>query len=648
MIEKMLLVNLHGAVDRLDEVLAACSALGCFHPEPVQRLVKSSKSMTVLAQDNPYEAKMDRLRALAARAGLHPVYHSNASVAIQPEDGFIDRLESQLNRLEERRRTLEASLAQQENVRRHLEHIAGLDVSLDELFASRFAKVRFGRLPADSYPKLKYYEDEVFFFHQFDFDGDYSWCCYLTTGEYEAVVDNIFASLYFERLYIPEYAHGTPRLASAALQSRMERGKRHLARVEEAKAKLIARECDAFNRVWSRTLYLQQTYEIRKYVAVSGEGAGRTFHMVGFIPARERRRFTEGLAVFREVTANFMPPGADARFTPPTRLRNNPIVRPFEMFVTMYGIPSQTDIDPTAFVAVTYSLLFGAMFGDLGQGLLLCLLGLVLSRVKKMPLGGIMTRIGLSSAVFGLLYGSVFGFEEALDPLYHALGMAGKPIHVMDGATINQILIFAVAAGAAVIILSIAINIVQGIRQRDVGRAVLGANGLAGLVLYAALLAGLVGQMLLDVRLFAPMYILLLIVLPAMLIFCREPLLRLLRHAGHIAPEDGVGSFIAESFFELFEVFLSFAANTMSFLRVGGFVLSHAGMMLVVFTLSDMLSGASIPVIVLGNLFVMALEGMIVGIQVLRLEFYEMFSRFFQGEGVPFAPISLETGTETE
>ena len=98
-----------------------------------------------------------------------------------------------------------------------------------------------------------------------------------------------------------------------------------------------------------------------------------------------------------------------------------------------------------------------------------------------------------------------------------------------------------------------------------------------------------------------------------------------------------------ENFFEMFEVLLSFVTNTMSFLRVGAFVLVHAGMMVVVFTLSGMVGGVgSIVVIIVGNIFVAAMEGLIVGIQVLRLEFYEIFSRFFDGEGRPFLPAEVD------
>ena len=95
-----------------------------------------------------------------------------------------------------------------------------------------------------------------------------------------------------------------------------------------------------------------------------------------------------------------------------------------------------------------------------------------------------------------------------------------------------------------------------------------------------------------------------------------------------------------QNFFEVFEYLLSYATNTMSFLRVGAFVLVHAGMMLVVFTLAEMTSGIGYVLIaIIGNVFVMGLEGLLVGIQVLRLEFYEMFSRFFDGDGRPFNPV---------
>ena len=99
---------------------------------------------------------------------------------------------------------------------------------------------------------------------------------------------------------------------------------------------------------------------------------------------------------------------------------------------------------------------------------------------------------------------------------------------------------------------------------------------------------------------------------------------------------DGFGAYFTESFFELFEICLSYITNSISYLRVGGFVLSHAGMMMAVTLLMSMSGSAGIIVAIFGNIFVMCLEGLIVGIQVLRLEFYEMFSRYFTGRGIAF------------
>ena len=108
-----------------------------------------------------------------------------------------------------------------------------------------------------------------------------------------------------------------------------------------------------------------------------------------------------------------------------------------------------------------------------------------------------------------------------------------------------------------------------------------------------------------------------------------------------------IGGFIVENFFEMFEFLLSYVSNTMSFLRVGGFVLSHAGMMMVVMTLMDMSNAGVKPVtLIIGNLFVMAMEGMIVAIQIIRLEFYEVFSRFYESDGKEFVPMSVSFDTE--
>ncbi len=298
------------------------------------------------------------------------------------------------------------------------------------------------------------------------------------------------------------------------------------------------------------------------------------------------------------------------------------------MFVEMYGVPKYNDADPTMLVALSYTLLFGIMFGDVGQGAILSIVGFIAYKKFGLQLGAVGMRLGISSMIFGIVFGSVFGSEEILIPMFNAM----SPDNTMT------LLIAAICLGIILIIISMAFNVFLNFKKKNLGEAILSQNGICGLVFYISIL-GLVINMFLGLGFVNIFYVLILIVVPLLLIFLKEPLIRKFEENGEMFP-NGFGAFFVEGFFELFEVVLSFITNTMSFLRVGGFVLSHAGMMLVVYTLAGMVGGVGeYIVIVIGNVFVMCLEGLIVGIQVLRLEFYEMFSRYYEGNGIPFRTI---------
>ena len=127
-------------------------------------------------------------------------------------------------------------------------------------------------------------------------------------------------------------------------------------------------------------------------------------------------------------------------------------------------------------------------------------------------------------------------------------------------------------------------------------------------------------------------------VLPLLVIFFKEPLTHLIEKKAHLFPEDRA-MFIVQGLFEMVEVLLSYFSNTLSFVRIGAFAVSHAAMMEVVLMLGGAESGnINWLVIILGNIFVMGMEGLIVGIQVLRLQYYELFSRFYRGGGRAFIP----------
>lgn len=643
-IEKMALVNIVGNLEDLDAALDQCCKSECFHIESALHTTANT-GFALLNETNPYTAPLKKLIDLAASLSV-PLSYTDASGYSLPNDqlgGRVDALEQQVHLLIEEQGAHKKQIYEYEQAIQQIEHLKGSPVDFDTLFSCKQVKIRFGRLPVDSYKKITYYNNKTFFFFDFDHNDDYYWGFYIAPAVKISVIDDIFAALFFERIWVPDYAHGTPDIAIADIQKALEETRAKLSDCGATLETFSKENGEELRLLFCRLKTLDDTFDMRKFVAVyKGH-----FYLNGFIPKQESKSFEKLFENFRSISCILKPQDADPSLKPPVKLKNGWFARPFENFVEMYGLPSYTDIDPTPLVAVTYTLLFGLMFGDLGQGLVIALLGLLLSKWKKMNFGKILTRIGISSAVFGTIYGSVFGYEHLLDPLYQKLfGLPGKPIEVMDST--NTILIGTVGIGVVMIILTIGINIVLGIRHKQYERAFFGSNGLAGLVLYVSIVLAVV-LMVSNINVLNPLFIIFCIVLPLLLMFLREPLTKLCKRRKDLKPEGGIGGFITENFFELFEFLLSYITNTMSFLRVGGFILSHAGMMSVVMTLSEGLGSVGSPIVVVfGNILVMCMEGLIVGIQVLRLEFYEIFSRFFEGNGKPFVASKISYSPEEE
>ena len=292
-------------------------------------------------------------------------------------------------------------------------------------------------------------------------------------------------------------------------------------------------------------------------------------------------------------------------------------------------------MDPTWFVAITYSFIFGAMFGDAGQGLLLFIGGLLLYKLKHIDLAGIISCAGVFSTFFGLMFGSIFGFEDVIPALWL------RPVDSMTTipfiGKLNTVFIVAIGFGMGIILLCMVFNIINSFKTHDVEKTWFDTNAVAGLVFYgsAVLCIGLFvsGHAVPGGTVLAIMF-----GLPLLLIFFKEPLTNLVEKKAEVMPKEK-GMFIVQGIFELFEVILSYFSNTLSFVRIGAFAVSHAAMMEVVLMLAGAENGSpNWIVIILGNLFVCAMEGLIVGIQVLRLEYYEMFSRFYKGSGRKFEP----------
>ncbi|MEG0304817.1 MAG: V-type ATPase 116kDa subunit family protein [Oscillospiraceae bacterium] len=631
-IAKMKYINVYGPEEQLSNTLQTLAGLECFHPDE-----SGSEQYRVNIANNRYEPLLIKANGLLEDLGARPYkdplqindYHT-AEV-----DAYLEKFAAEVARRMARTAEIEAQMSLYSQARVQLYHLTGLTSSVDDLFSCTFLKVRFGRLPKDSYKKLSYYEDKHFTFTVYDFDGDFYWGVYFAPTNNSDEVDSIFSSLYFERIWVPDFVHGKPQDALDEIAKKEAELTLELTELKKAGNIATAAEVDKI-RSMQHWLYNRNQLFSMKHCATL---FNHTFYVGGFVPLDDYERVTTALSAVSSIKFSEQHDNEDLPISPPIKLKNNRLVRPFELYVSMYGLPCNGDIDPTWFVALTYSIMFGIMFGDVGQGIIIMIAGYIMQRFKGMSLGGILERAGFCSIIFGFVYGSVFGFEEALNPVYHMLGMAGKPIEVFG--SINLILISSVAMGAFIVICAITMGIVSKFRRGKKGEVLFSPNGVAGLVFYVSIIATALDMLVFHIGFVKMPFIIICLIIPIFLMYFWEPLAHFVDTGKLIL--NNPGELLLNGFFEMFDTLLSYITNTLSFLRVGGFVLCHAGMMSVVFTLANMVGPvAYVPVVIIGNLFVICLEGLIVGIQALRLEFYEVFSRFFEADAVPFTPLTLK------
>jgi V/A-type H+-transporting ATPase subunit I len=364
----------------------------------------------------------------------------------------------------------------------------------------------------------------------------------------------------------------------------------------------------------------------------AGRSLGK-FYLTGWIPAADAQSFTEAFEKMPGCSVVTAKPKEVQGIEPPVRMKSGGARGVLTPLMEMYGTPAYGTADPRIFMLVTYTIFFGMMFGDAGQGLCLAVLGLLLYKKTKAWLWRVISICGCSAVVFGLIYGSVFGLEDLLP---------WGGFHPLESDHIMPVLLAGAALGVVVLLICMVFNIVNALRRGDVHSAFFSPNGLSGAVLYVAVIAAIVCAYTGVANLLVGWYICLFILLPILLIWFGEPLAKLVQGDKNWQPESW-GMFIVEGFFDIFEAAISYMSNTMSFLRLGAFAISHAGMMMVVSMLSEnMAATGSLIVMIIGNIFVAFLEAALSSIQIIRLEFYEIFGRFYVGGGKEFAPITVQ------
>jgi V/A-type H+/Na+-transporting ATPase subunit I len=334
----------------------------------------------------------------------------------------------------------------------------------------------------------------------------------------------------------------------------------------------------------------------------------------------------------------------------PVLLKHSRLLRPFEMLVSTYGLPNYQELEPTLFVALSYIVMFGVMFGDAGHGMVLALCGLAallaVPSPKARDFGLLLLFGGFSSIIFGTVYGSYFGIEELKKyALWHD-PLEGDPMQLMYGA---------IGIGVIMISLGLILNVINRFRRGDVIGGILDKFGLVGLLFYWGTLVLLINGSLIRSWGLMGLSVILFLVVPIVGWCLKEPIEHLLSHGTGEKSEasGGLVGALMESCVGAFEAVLSYLANTISFVRLAAYAMSHAALLFAAFMLAaqvkDIPYGGSLwslLVIILGNMIAIILEGVIASVQALRLEYYEFFGKFFSGSGQPFEPFRLASNSK--
>ena len=633
-VEKMHFMSIVGLVHELDDFVSSNIVPFDIQLVDAYETLDSLKGIQKFSEENKYEKLIERVRKLAQLSGKKFIYDQNKAKKVSSfteMEKNIAEIETQVQELTR----VQQSLREEKEYKQKLLHqIAPLDdfqVEIDEMFHFKYIKFRYGKMPTASYIKLREYSDQLdVIVYRISKDEEFSYVMYFTPASQELNMDSMFTSLSFERIRISDDIYGKPHEAMEALKKRLADIDSKLKALEEETLKVTELHLAELEEYYHYLVRLNGVFDVRHYAVHTD----KAFYLAGWIPDSQIRKFKAHVRITPELSYVIEDESA-VRQKPPTKLKNPKFFKPFETIVKMYGIPAYEEMDPTVFVGITYMFLFGMMFGDVGQGLVIALIGYLLCSRKGMEAAKLLVYFGVMSTIFGVFYGSVFGNEEILRRYLPFIPMI-NPMEVK-----MELLGISVLFGIGLLLIAMLINLYNLWKNKDIGRFLFDKNGITGLVFYVAIL-----YLLLSVvtkREIPIWYILAFILVPMVILFLSERLIHKInrkyhRESGAVHMPSGI-----ESFFELVEILLSVFSNTISFVRVGAFALNHVGFFLAFHQLSHMVGGAgSIAVMIFGNILIIVLEGLIVGIQGLRLEYYELFSRFYKGNGKEFKPFRIQ------
>jgi vacuolar-type H+-ATPase subunit I/STV1 len=350
----------------------------------------------------------------------------------------------------------------------------------------------------------------------------------------------------------------------------------------------------------------------------------------GWVPAKQEESLKSTIAASTDgaVFLKVDKPAPDEHA--PSQISNKGIAGSFELFTRLRGTPQYSELDPTVIITVLFPIMYGMMFGDIGEGAVLFAMGLIFRHLRRSflgipgramaKLGAILATCGISAVFFGALYGEFFLYE-AFEPIF---------VNPIQGLT--TIIVVALLFGVVQLSLGLVLRIVNLIRMRERIEAVFGGVRLvyygAGVVLAIKFATNM------SFAIFTQNLGLTIVGIVSLAVLFFSPVIH-----GFIKHELRFGQDIMKGASEFIETFLSYLTNSISYVRLAAFAIAHAALGLSAVILAETVG--FLPSYIIMNFLVMTIEALGVFIQCMRLTYYEFFTKFYSGGGVPYRPFSL-------
>ncbi|MBN2541120.1 MAG: hypothetical protein JXB08_06310 [Bacilli bacterium] len=319
--KKLRLFRITGPSVELDQTLETFITVPCVYPIKSNEFKELVHGLAPVPTDNPWENIAKTISDIEKdiRISIPEIDKHTLDYSLDDIRGFVQDMKQKFHGLTDHRNDTEKLIKKYEDALTQVNNIIDLDISLDDIFSCEYVDARFGKLPVDSLDILKLYDKKPFVFQTFKQEKNYYWCMYMSAHKNEKEIDNIFSSVYFERVYIPDFVHGTPESARKSLEMEITVAKENLVDINNEIKELFDSNKDQMIQTKAELDFLTKLYLARKYVIALGD----KFNISGFVHFKNADYLEQKFETLPGVEVSIMPADFDKRLNVPGKLDKN-------------------------------------------------------------------------------------------------------------------------------------------------------------------------------------------------------------------------------------------------------------------------------------------------------------------------------------